>query len=70
MQFKHLGQSELTKKIAIWATSIGLLFSGFSLTHGESLIRIGLRHIRKTPKRMLWEEWSNLAKTVSSQRVV
>ena len=29
MQFKHLGQSELARKIAIWALSIGLLFFGF-----------------------------------------
>ena len=29
MQFKHLSQSALTKKIAIWALSIGLLFFGF-----------------------------------------
>ena len=29
MQFKHLGQSEPVKKIAIWALSIGLLFFGF-----------------------------------------
>ena len=29
MQFKHLGQSELARKIAIWALSILLLFFGF-----------------------------------------
>ena len=29
MQFKQLSQSELTRKIAIWAVSIGLLFFGF-----------------------------------------
>ena len=29
MQFKHLGQSELARKITIWALSIGLLFFGF-----------------------------------------
>ena len=29
MKFKHLGQSQLAGKIAIWALSIGLLFFGF-----------------------------------------
>ena len=29
MQFKHLGQSELARKIVIWALSIGFLFFGF-----------------------------------------
>ena len=29
MQFKHLGQPELARKIVIWALSIGFLFFGF-----------------------------------------
>ena len=70
MQFKHLGQSEVARKIVIWALSIGFLFFGFFSNTWRVADQNWFATHQKDTEAHIMEEWSNLAKMASSQRVV